>query len=502
MKRFPVLYWIPVLLALVHGIWFLGTGPVDDDYICFRYARNLLEGNGLVYNVGERFEGFTTPLWVFLHAGWQALGGSSPALSVWAGIGAFVACCAGLALHAKRADRLPWAALVLAAAPAMAWHSVAGLGTVPLAMCLVFAYLSHRRAEDESKPAWGAAIWLGLACGLRQECALFALPFLYSQWRAGWRGTGLVPLTVLVGWTLFRLAYYASLLPTTYHAKKLGLLTDWGYGWRYFLEASANFGLPLLLLLAVRFGFRGAQGKAPGARMAAALGLLLHCVYVIHVGGDFMVLSRFFVPIVPLLLVMAFESLHDRPKLALALGLTLALGMQWNQVIDTRDVGPRKEARATKRMMQLANKERWLRLGEHFKETVPNSSSVAISPIGAFGWTSGLRIVDILGLTNGSAQGVQPELDLVKVKGHHKTNYAWILDQDPEYMILGNGVRSASGQYTICPWERGFFEQPEIAARFKARYRQASMRLPAEYALDLFIRRDQPLPPRTEWVAP
>jgi hypothetical protein len=31
----------------------------DDAYISFAYARNLVEGNGLVFNVGERVEGYT-----------------------------------------------------------------------------------------------------------------------------------------------------------------------------------------------------------------------------------------------------------------------------------------------------------------------------------------------------------------------------------------------------------------------------------------------------------
>lgn len=37
----------------------------DDIFISFIYAKNFLEGNGLVYNPGERVEGFTHPLWVF-----------------------------------------------------------------------------------------------------------------------------------------------------------------------------------------------------------------------------------------------------------------------------------------------------------------------------------------------------------------------------------------------------------------------------------------------------
>src|SRR5689334_10099421 len=41
---------------------------IDDAYITFRYARNLVRGLGLVYNPGERIEGYTNFLWTILVA--------------------------------------------------------------------------------------------------------------------------------------------------------------------------------------------------------------------------------------------------------------------------------------------------------------------------------------------------------------------------------------------------------------------------------------------------
>src|SRR5580765_7051222 len=38
----------------------------DDAFISFRYIRNFVEGNGLVFNIGERVEGYTNLLWVLL----------------------------------------------------------------------------------------------------------------------------------------------------------------------------------------------------------------------------------------------------------------------------------------------------------------------------------------------------------------------------------------------------------------------------------------------------
>ena len=40
-----------------------GPRTIDDSYITFRYARNLLAGEGFVYNPGVRLMGTTTPLY-------------------------------------------------------------------------------------------------------------------------------------------------------------------------------------------------------------------------------------------------------------------------------------------------------------------------------------------------------------------------------------------------------------------------------------------------------
>ena len=61
-----------------------GERMVDDAYITFRYARNLVEGAGFVYNPGERVLGTTTPLYTLLMAGLPLVTGSrdSPALAL------------------------------------------------------------------------------------------------------------------------------------------------------------------------------------------------------------------------------------------------------------------------------------------------------------------------------------------------------------------------------------------------------------------------------------
>ena len=55
-----LLPWLALLAWLASVAWFL----TDDAFISFRYTRNLLEGHGLVFNPGERVEGYTNFLWI------------------------------------------------------------------------------------------------------------------------------------------------------------------------------------------------------------------------------------------------------------------------------------------------------------------------------------------------------------------------------------------------------------------------------------------------------
>lgn len=56
-----------ITVLFVQAVSFIGTGE-EDAYINYRYALNLVRGNGLVYNIGERVEGFSNPSWTILLA--------------------------------------------------------------------------------------------------------------------------------------------------------------------------------------------------------------------------------------------------------------------------------------------------------------------------------------------------------------------------------------------------------------------------------------------------
>ena len=73
--------WLPYLILLVALLARLlpALHIIDNSYITFRYARNLLAGSGFVYNPGELVLGTTTPLYTLLMAALGFLFGGAQA---------------------------------------------------------------------------------------------------------------------------------------------------------------------------------------------------------------------------------------------------------------------------------------------------------------------------------------------------------------------------------------------------------------------------------------
>ena len=65
------LYYAVILEIFTGYLWHcLAINYVEDDsFISFRYAKNFVNGDGLVFNPGERVEGYTNFLWVMMLSG-------------------------------------------------------------------------------------------------------------------------------------------------------------------------------------------------------------------------------------------------------------------------------------------------------------------------------------------------------------------------------------------------------------------------------------------------
>jgi arabinofuranosyltransferase len=292
------------VLLVAHSLyyWFL----TDDAYISFRYARNLAEGQGLVFNPGfERVEGYTNLLWVLVLAAAHRAGlpieQVAPVLSLAAtlGLGSLVARAAWLWTPA---ERRAWALLpvaLLAATRSVAVWSTSGLET-RLFELLVFGgvlrlWLEDTRLGAGERAAPLAAVLLGLATLTRPDGLLIALCAFGAtalhrvralRARLGWlAGSAAVYAALVGGQLLFRWSYYGAWLPNTYYAKVDGRLW-WDAGLRYAEAFALEYGLYLWLpFLAAGVVYHVRRGRALVPLLFAAV-TLPHALYVVSIGGD------------------------------------------------------------------------------------------------------------------------------------------------------------------------------------------------------------------------
>jgi hypothetical protein len=175
-------YWLPALLIIVALAARLIPGPrtIDDAFITFRYARNLLAGNGFVYNPGERVLGTTTPLYTLLMAGLAVLTGGTQApfstLALLVNALADAGTCLLLWQLGKRinAERVGIAAaLIWAVAPYSATFAIGGLETsiyVFLLTAAVWTYITQQHTLS--------ALCAALALLTRPDALILILPLV------------------------------------------------------------------------------------------------------------------------------------------------------------------------------------------------------------------------------------------------------------------------------------------------------------------------------------
>jgi len=287
----------------------------DDAFISFRYAVNLAQGHGLVFNPGyERVEGYTNFLWVLLLAGANRVVGLAPEDVANPLLLVFTIVLWGLvartALEARDEGEPWWPALtapaLLALTRSFAVWSTSGLETrlfELLVVAGVFRLLTETRtlsrAGAQGFTARAPFPWSGtlfaLATLTRPDgalvagCALLAAwATLRPVWRLVWRtgvAQGLLFAGPVFAHTLWRRSYYGEWLPNTYHAK-VGGLTWWDMGGAYLGTFVLEYGVflwPPLLAFALLRHIRRGTSRIP---LLYAAVVVPHALYVARIGGD------------------------------------------------------------------------------------------------------------------------------------------------------------------------------------------------------------------------
>ena len=295
----------------------------DDSFISFRYADHLVRGNGLVYNVGERVEGYTNLLWTLLLAGALRLGIPPEVSAAVLGIAGWLVLVAILGWRSWGRDRpgpfFPLAAaLVLLLDDFQTW-ATGGLETSLFALLVVVGLLLASRPHARPHHLTLAGVILVAAVATRPDGVIFAAVAVAGAWlvnddmypreRLALTAALAVPLA-LGGAALaaFKLTYYGGLFPTAFYSKSaLDPYYTQGIYYVYLFFKKNWFLLPLVLVV-VALGLARRRLTVTRSHGVLLVAFVAFTAYVAHSSGDFM-FARRLIPALPLLFVVVEDSI-------------------------------------------------------------------------------------------------------------------------------------------------------------------------------------------------
>lgn len=464
--------------ALLLCAWALRFGSVDDAFITERYAQNLLARGELAYNAGERVEGYTSFGWVIAEAVLAFLGipadSAGFALSVTAGAAAAALAgfivwrkfgghvLSGLACSLSIALFVPWAAWGVSA---MESCGFAFLWTASL-----FLYST----EDQSHWTLGGIV--GALAGLIRPEGPFLLivvlveTVLFSRnYRRLLRF--LAVFCVLFGaYFLWRYRYFGEIFPNTYYAKvdrfSVALAMR---GAQYFF----GFAIRILpFVVAALLSFRDLRNPLTRSLM---IGVIIYSVLgIIAVGGDHFPLYRFCIVLVPSLIVLAWAGVHMNPRVQALIFVLLSIAVSGSFLQEIED-----------QQEQVQQAVTWRFIGGYLGNTLPPTASVATLAIGAIGYESGLKIIDMYGIVDKNIAHKSMRTG-GGLPGHEKFDNQYVLRQRPDVILLDNQLHEKPG--TVLIWREAASEMVRMP-EFRSNYVFFPMKTEKGY-IQPFLRKD------------
>jgi len=459
--------WAPLSLLLALGlIWVYHCAHFqfvqDDSFITFRYVRHLVDGHGLVWNLGERVEGYTTFLWTILLAVPGVFGldleSSARLLGIAAGLVAlFLLWRLSIRLSRPAASPLiPLTAVALTVAnSSIAYWSVSGMETPLFTALLVGSALAFLHERDTTF-FWTPFLFLLVSLTRPEGTLLIGLTALFFALErlarkqairemlpqaARLLGFYAVPFALFMGW---RLMYYGHLFPNTYYAKA-GFSAEYlTAGWEYLLLFLRTYMLEGALL-AVPVAFLLWKRRTPEILYLLLLSLG-YSAYIVSVGGDVLHAFRFFVPVLPFFYLFVQETLVGLTAMlsrtpATGRWLPVAAGVLLAYSTFSQPYAYVRE----KWTMEIGLVDKMTSTGRWLAANSDSSTVVAATTIGALGYYGGVTLVDMLGLTDSTIahhpeylQGIQSGWK------ERKYNTSYVLSRKPEWIFFSTGVKPSA----------------------------------------------------------
>lgn len=451
---------LALALSLTHQALFF-TWTNDDSFISYRYAENLSSGRGLVFNPGEKVEGYSNFLWVMVLTLWNLLGINplipSKIISLIISLFLILLVYKTALVFGISKISSSLAALTLSFSASLAYYSMSGLETVFYTFLLLLSIFINEKYETEQKKKYFYFLYgILLAAALTRPEGLLFLVFssLYHFLKKLVTKKGIsiekIIVTQILAFSLYilfilsRYFYYGEIVPNTFYAKPIGTFVEEGYNALYANAVNSFFSGSFFLIPILIFIIQ----KKFLTKYAYLLLFCLGQVIFLSYAGDWMALGRFFLPILPGVIILIFSllSLMEKSsqrsspkflwKFASLLTVMLFAGLNIYQTVKAIN----EKENYPYNVMRSAS---LVQLGKWLNQEFPPQTVMALRRQGAIPYYSKMKSLDILGLTEKRiAKKVYREKDLLK---RNQTTAAYILDQRPDIIILFSSPSESEG---------------------------------------------------------
>jgi hypothetical protein len=281
---------------------------------------------------------------------------------------------------------------------------------------------------------------------------------------------------------LLRFSYFGYFLPNTYYAKTGGGIFQWIRGLAYILYFCLHFLLPAVPLLTILLWISTEKLKTKVVIQEIRLKIkndirayaififlsvcLFYSVYIIYIGGDYMAMYRFFVPILPLIYLLITEcyniiSTRSSSIIKRNLAFILLIFFILGTIIQSTPLDKFIFAKSIRQHGQYQGVlfERWHSnrltvLGKFFDnyKTTPDES-IATDAVGAIAYYSGLKAYDYHGLVDPYVAHLEIENLGKGFPGHEKKDFVYILSKRPTFLMFNRELTKLQAQAPVYPDE-------------------------------------------------
>lgn len=470
----------------------------DDQMISMRYARNLAEGQGPVWNAGERVEGYTNFGWMLVMAAVHRAGASDATAAWWVRAINWLLACAVLfltwrLLETLEVGGLPAAAALvpLALASDLLFWAINGFETTLLTAVFLWSLLRALHDVDRGHARWGTFLLAGLLPVIRADAVdltagVVLVALVLGPRMAWWRaGAALVPLACH---EVFRLSYYGDWLPNTFYLKVAGRSGLALAGAGNLKGFGATYAAAIMLAFAAALMARDRR-----VRVLALLPLAGMCRMLLT-GPDMFLGFRFLAPYLPLILVLAAAAIvHLAPPASAARRAFAAL----LAVVTVAGAGVDGRTRfgdlVSPNGLPAINAVTGVLIARH---TRPDAR-IAVTAAGAISYFSRRPAIDLLGKSDRHVARLPPQA--LGPTGHNRYDIEWSLGMRPDVVatFARHAYAAEAARAAADPaYERareGYGGALVLSSTFIALYRDHPVPVPFLLARNaLYIRADSP----------